>query len=173
MDNRRKTRLLSNSIKALLQKKLETLAGYNFVGHYLTTLDCNSKYALNVDLIGVEGKSYYSYVLGLNLYKKDNGLAQHSLKLSFDKTKGNFLGTLYYGYSTPCFRGKLKTNETISFMCDYIEPRELFRLLSEGITKEEHLSAYFDGATSLTDFMNKVLTKANYPHLKVEGLEDD
>lgn len=39
--------------------------------------------------------------------------------------------------------------------------------------KEELLSAYFDVMPKLTDFVNSVHIKAEYPHLKVAGLEDD
>ncbi len=150
-----KQRYLASTLK-YYYKDLEVLANHKFVGKFQTVIDCNSKYKLGVKLTGSEGQSYYSYELSLVLYTKENELTQHSLNLVFDKTKGGFLGELYYGYSTPCFRGKLKTNETISFMRDYIEPKELFRLFEEGVHREELLSDYFDVATLLTDFMNRV-----------------
>ena len=155
-------------------KDLETLAGLKFEGLYNLSLDCNSKYTLDVILTATDNSSYISYDLGLTLYKKENGIAQHSLRLALDNPKDNLFEPIYIGYSTPCFRGKLKTDQTVGFTRSYVEPKELLRFFAEDITKEEEaLSAYFDGATSLTDFMNKVLTKAKYPHLKVEGLEDD
>lgn len=164
-----KQRYLASTLK-YYYKDLEVLAKDKFVGEFQTIIDCNSKYKLGVKLTGSEGQSYYSYVLSLVLYTKKNELAQHSLNLVFDKTKGGFLGELYYGYSTPCFRGKLKEDKTVSFMRDYIEPKELSRLFEEGVHKEELLSVYFDVATLLTDFMNRVKVQVKNPHLNVEGL---
>lgn len=154
-------------------KDLETLASLKFVGLYDTSLDCNSKYTLGVILTATDNSSYISYDLGLTLYKKENGVAQHSLRLALDYPKDNLFDPIYIGYSTPCFRGKLKTDQTAGFSRSYVESKELLRLTGEGIHKEELLSAYFDGATALTKFLNSVLTKARHPHLKVEGLEDD
>lgn len=154
-------------------KNLETLARLKFEGLYNTSLDCNSKYTLDVILTATDNSSYISYDLGLTLYKKENGVAQHSLRLALDNPKDTLFEPIYIGYSTPCFRGKPKTDQTAGFTRSYLVPNGVFRLVDEGITKEELLSAYFDGTTSLTDFVNKVLTKAKYPHLKVEGLEDD
>jgi hypothetical protein len=164
-----KQRYLASTLK-YYYKDLEVLAKLKFVGEFQTVIDCNSKYKLGVKLTGSEGQSYYSYVLRLVLYTKENEFAQHSLNLVFDKTKGGFLGELYYGYSTPCFRGKLKEDKTVSFMRDYIEPKELSRLFEEGVHKEELLSAYFEVATLLTDFMNGVQFQVKNPHLNVEGL---
>lgn len=164
-----KQRYLASTLK-YYYKDLEVLAKDKFVGEFQTMIDCNSKYTLGVNLIGSEGRSYYSYELRLVLYTKENELAQHSLNLGFDKTKGGFLGELYYGDSTPCFRGKLKEDKTVSFMRDYIEPKELSRLFEEGVHKEELLSAYFEVATLLTDFMNGVQFQVKNPHLNVEGL---
>lgn len=164
-----KQRYLASTLK-YYYKDLEVLAKDKFVGEFQTMIDCNSKYTLGVNLIGSEGQSYYSYVLRLVLYINKNELAQHSLNLVFDKTKGGFLGELYYGYSTPCFRGKLKEDKTVSFMSDYIEPKKLSRLFEEGVHKGELLSAYFDVATLLTDFMNDVKIQVKHPHLTVKGL---
>lgn len=165
-----KQRYLASTLK-YYYKDLEVLAKDKFVGEFQTMIDCNSKYTLGVNLIGSEGRSYYSYELRLVLYTKENELAQHSLNLGFDKTKGGFLGELYYGDSTPCFRGKLKSDKTISFTRNYIEPNELVRLSDDGIQKEELVSAYFDVSNSLTSFINGVLLKVKHPYLKVEGLD--
>lgn len=81
-----------------------------------------------------------------------------------------FRGVVYHGYSTPYFRGKLQTNKLVQFMCDYLDLADSRKLVAKGIHKEEVLSAYFDGATPLTDFMNGVLTKIKHPHLNVDDL---
>lgn len=150
-------------------KNLETLAGLKFEGLYTTSLDCNSKYTLDVILTATDNSSYISYDLGLTLYKKENGVAQHSLRLALDNPK-MFRGVVYHGYSTPCFRGKLQTNQTVQFMCDYLELVDSRKLVAKGIHKEDLLSAYFDGAVPLTDFINRVLTKVKHPHSNVAGL---
>lgn len=80
---------------------------------------------------------------------------------------------MYQGYSTPCFRGKLQTNQSIQFMRDYSDLSDSRKLVIEGIQKEELLSAYFDVIPKLTDFVNSVHIKAEYPHLKVGGLDED
>lgn len=150
-------------------KNLETLTGLKFEGLYTTSLDCNSKYTLDVILTATDNSSYISYDLGLTLYKKENGVAQHSLRLALDNPK-MFRGVVYHGYSTPCFRGKLQTNQTVQFMCDYLELADSRKLVAKGIHKEDLLSAYFDGAVPLTDFINRVLTKVKHPHSNVAGL---
>lgn len=167
-----KQNYLGNQLKHYY-KDLETLARLKFEGLYNTSFDYNSKYTLDVILTATDNSSYISYNLGLTLYKKENGIAQHSLRLALDTPKDNLFEPIYIGYSTPCFRGKPKSDQTVGFTRSYLVPNGVFRLVDEGIPKEEALSAYFDGATSLTDFMNKVLMKAKYPHLKVDGLEDD
>ena len=58
-------------------------------------------------------------------------------------------------------------------MCDYLDLYDSRKLVIEGIHKDELLSAYFDVLPKLTDFVNSVHIKAEYPHLKVVGLEDD
>lgn len=128
---------------------------------------------MGVILTATDNSSYISYDLGLTLYKKENNVDQHSLRFALDYPKDNLFDPIYIGYSTPCFRGKLKTDQTVGFSRSYVEPKELLRLVDEGIHKEELFSAYFDGATALTKFLNSVLIKAKHPHLKVEGLEDD
>ena len=153
-------------------KVLETLANQKFEGLYNTSFDCNSKYTLDIILTATDNSSYTSYDLGLTLYKKENGVAQHSLRLVLDNPK-MFRGVVYHGYSTPCFRGKLQTNQTVQFMCDYLDLYDSRKLVIEGIHKDELLSAYFDVLPKLTDFVNSVHIKAEYPHLKVVGLEDD
>ena len=165
-----KQQYLASTLK-YYYKDLEVLAKLKFVGEFQTVIDCNSKYKLGVKLTGSEGQSYYSYVLRLVLYTKENELAQPSLNLVFDKTKGGFLGELYYGYSTPCFRGKLKEDKTVSFMRDYIELKELSRLFKEGVHKEELLSAYFEVATLLTDFMNGVQFQVKKSSLECRGFK--
>jgi hypothetical protein len=154
-------------------ESLDSISNFGFVGTYTTQIDCNSKYELGVIFTATDCGSYLSYDLGLTLYKKENGVAQHSLRLALDNSKVFNQGQIYIGYSTSCFRGKLKTDQTVGFSRSYVEPKELLRLTREGIHKEELLSAYFDGATALTKFLNSVLIKAEHPHLKVEGLEDD
>lgn len=104
--------------------------------------------------------SYKSYDLGLTMYKKENGVAQHSLRLALDNPKDNLFEPIYIGYSTPCFRGKLKTDQTVGFTRSYLVPNGVFRLVDEGINQEEVLSAYFDGANSLTEFINNIATQA-------------
>lgn len=154
-------------------KNLETLAGLKFEGLYTTSLDCNSKYTLDVILTATDNSSYISYDLGLTLYKKENGVAQHSLRLALDYPKGtlgNSVEPIYTGYSTPYFRGNLQTNQLVQFMCDYSDLSDSRKLVIKGIHKEDVLSAYFDGATSVTDFMNSVKTQVKFPYLKVEGL---
>lgn len=148
---------------------LVSLYGLGFEGSYNTQIECNSKYILDVIVTGTDTKTYSTYELGLTLYKKENKVAQHSLRLALDNPK-MFRGVVYHGYSTPCFRGKLQTNQTVQFMCDYLELADSRKLVAKGIHKEDLLSAYFDGATSVTDFMNSVKTQVKFPYLKVEGL---
>ena len=151
---------------------LVSLSELKFEGVYTTKIDCNSKYDLDVIVSAVETKAYSTYELGLTLYKKENKVAQHSFRLALDNLK-MFRGVVYHGYSTPCFRGKLQTNQTVQFMCDYLDLYDSRKLVIEGIHKDELLSAYFDVLPKLTDFVNSVHIKAEYPHLKVVGLEDD
>lgn len=149
---------------------LVSLSELKFEGVYTTKIDCNSKYDLDVIVSAVDTKAYSTYELGLTLYKKENGVAQHSIRLTLDNPK-MFRGYMYQGYSTPCFRGKLQTNQSIQFMRDYSDLSDSRKLVIEGIQKEELLSAYFGVMPKLTDFVNSVHIKAEYPHLKVEGLD--
>ena len=88
---------------------LVSLSEFKFEGVYTTKIDCNSKYNLVVFVSAIDTKAYSTYELGLTLYKKENNVAQHSLRLTLDNPK-MFRGYIYQGYSTPCFRGKLQTN---------------------------------------------------------------
>ena len=149
---------------------LVSLSELKFEGVYTTQIECNSKYDLDVIVSVVDTKAYSTYELGLTLYKKENKVAQHSLRLTLDNPK-MFRGYMYQGYSTPCFRGKLQINQSVQFMRDYPDLYDSRKLVIEGIQKEELLSAYFDVMPKLTDFVSSVHTKAKYPHLKVEGLD--
>lgn len=151
---------------------LVSLSDFKFEGVYTTKIECNSKYDLDVIVSAIDTKAYSTSELGLTLYKKENGVAQHSLRLTLDNPK-MFSGYMYQGYSTPCFRGKLQTNQSVQFMRDYSDLSDLRKLIIEGIHKEELVSAYFDVIPKLTDFVSSVRIKAEYPYLKVEGLEDD
>lgn len=151
---------------------LVSLSDFKFEGVYTTKIECNSKYDLDVIVSAIDTKAYSTYELGLTLYKKENGVAQHSIRLTLDNPK-MFRGYMYQGYSTPCFRGKLQTNKSIQFMRDYLDLSDSRNLVIEGIHKDELLSAYFDVMPKLTNFVNSVHIKAEHPHLKVAGLEDD
>lgn len=151
---------------------LVSLYELGFEGSYNTQIECNYKYYLDVIVVGTNTKAYNTYELGLTLYKKENNVAQHSLRLALDNPK-MFRGLAYHGYSTPCFRGKLQTNQLVQFICDYSDLSDSRKLVVKGIHKEEVLSAYFEVIPKLTDFVNSVHIKAEYPHLKVAGLEDD
>jgi len=151
---------------------LVSLSELGFEGSYYTKIECNSKYDLDVIVSAIDTKAYSNYELGLTLYKRDNGVAQHSLRLALDNPK-MFRGYMYQRYSTPCFRGILQTNQSVQFMRDCSDLSDLRKLVIEGIHKDELLSAYFDVMPKLTDFVNSVHIKAEYPHLKVVGLEDD
>lgn len=151
---------------------LVSLSDFKFEGVYTTKIECNSKYDLDVIVSAIDTKAYSTYELGLTLYKKENGVAQHSIRLTLDNPK-MFRGYMYQGYSTPCFRGKLQTNKSIQFMRDYSDLSDSRNLVIEGIYKDELLSAYFDVMPKLTNFVNSVHIKAEHPHLKVAGLEDD
>lgn len=151
---------------------LVSLSDFKFEGVYTTKIECNSKYDLDVIVSAIDTKAYSTYELGLTLYKKENGVAQHSIRLTLDNPK-MFRGCMYQGYSTPCFRGKLQTNKSIQFMRDYSDLSDSRNLVIEGIHKDELLSAYFDVMPKLTNFVNSVQIKAEHPHLKVAGLEDD
>lgn len=151
---------------------LVSLSDFKFEGVYTTKIECNSKYDLDVIVSAIDTKAYSTYELGLTLYKKENGVAQHSIRLTLDNPK-MFRGYMYQGYSTPCFRGKLQTNKSIQFMRDYSDLSDSRKLVIEGIHKDELLSAYFDVMPKLTNFVNSVHIKAEHPHLKVAGLEDE
>ena len=151
---------------------LVSLSDFKFEGVYTTKIECNSKYDLDVIVSAIDTKAYSTSELGLTLYKKENGVAQHSIRLTLDNPK-MFSGYMYQGYSTPCFRGKLQTNQSVQFMRDYSDLSDLRKLIIEGIHKEELVSAYFDVIPKLTDFVSSVRIKAEYPYLKVAGLEDD
>ena len=151
---------------------LVSLSDFKFEGIYTTKIECNSKYDLDVIVSAVDTKAYSTYELGLTLYKKENGVAQHSIRLALDNPK-MFRGYMYQGYSTPCFRGKLQTNQSVQFIRDYSDLSDSRKLVIEGIQKEELLSAYFDMMPNLTNYVNSVHIKAEYPHLKVAGLEDE
>lgn len=151
---------------------LVSLSDFKFEGVYTTKIECNSKYDLDVIVSAIDTKAYSTYELGLTLYKKENGVAQHSIRLTLDNPK-MFRGYMYQGYSTPCFRGKLQTNKSVQFMRDYSDLSDSRKLVIEGISKEELVSAYFDMIPKLTNFVNSVHIKAEYPHLKVGGLDED
>lgn len=148
---------------------LVSLYELGFEGSYNTQIECNSKYYLDVIIKGTNTNAYNTYELGLILYKKENNVVQHSLRLALDNPK-MFRGVVYHGYSTPCFRGKLQTNQLVQFMCDYSDLSDSRKLVIKGIHKEGVLSAYFEGATSVNDFIIKVKTQVKFPYLKVEGL---
>lgn len=143
---------------------LATLSEFKFEGTCTTKIECNSKYNLDVIVSAVDTKAYSTYELGLTLYKKENNVAQHSLRLTLDNPK-MFRGYMYQGYSTPCFRGKLQTTQSVQFMRDYSDLSDSRKLVFKGIHKEELLSAYFDVLPKLTDFVNSVHIKAEYPNL--------
>lgn len=166
-----KQEYLAKTLKRYYES-LDSISNFGFVGTYTTQINCNSKYDLDVIVSAVDTKAYSTYELGLTLYKKENGVAQHSIRLTLDNPK-MFRGYMYQGYSTPCFRGKLQTNQSIQFMRDYSDLSDSRKLVIEGIRKDELLSAYFDVLPKLTNFVNSVYIKAEHPHLKVEGLEDD
>lgn len=151
---------------------LVSLSDFKFEGVYTTKIECNSKYDLDVIVSAIDTKAYSTYELGLTLYKKENGVAQHSIRLTLDNPK-MFRGYMYQGYSTPCFRGKLQTNKSVQFMRDYSDLSDSRKLVIEGISKEELVSAYFDMIPKLTNFVNSVHIKAEYPPLKVGGLDED
>lgn len=151
---------------------LVSLSELKFEGVYTTKIECNSKYDLDVIVSAIDTKAYSTYEIGLTLYKKENRVAQHSIRLALDNPK-MFRGYMYQGYSTPCFRGKLQTNQSVQFLRDYPDLYDSRKLVIEGIHKDELLSAYFDVMPKLTDFANAVHTKAEYPHLKVAGLDED
>ena len=151
---------------------LVSLYELGFEGSYNTQIECNSKYILDVIVTGTNTKAYSTYEIGLTLYKKENNVAQHSLRLALDNLK-MFRGIVYHGYSTPCFRGKLQTDQSVQFMSDYLDLADSSKLVAKGIHKEDLISAYFDVMPKLTDFVNSVHIKAEYSHLKVEGLEDN
>lgn len=151
---------------------LVSLSDFKFEGVYTTKIECNSKYDLDVIVSAIDTKAYSTYELGLTLYKKENGVAQHSIRLTLDNPK-MFRGYMYQGYSTPCFRGELQTNKSVQFMRDYSDLSDSRKLVIEGIHKDELLSAYFEVMPNLTNFVNSVHIKSEYPHLKVAGLEDD
>ena len=151
---------------------LVSLSDFKFEGIYTTKIECNSKYDLDVIVSAVDTKAYSTYELGLTLYKKENEVAQHSIRLALDNPK-MFRGFMYQGYSTPCFRGKLQTNQSVQFIRDYSDLSDSRKLVLEGIQKEELLSAYFDVMPNLINFVNSVHIKAEHPHLKVAGLEDE
>ena len=150
---------------------LVSLSEFKFEGVYTTKIDCNSKYNLDVIVSAIDTKAYSTYELGLTLYKKENNVAQHSLRLTLDNPK-MFRGYIYQGYSTPCFRGALQTNKSVQFMRDYFDLEDSRKLVIEGIHKEELLSAYFDVLPKLTNFVNSVHIKAEHLNLKVSGLDD-
>ena len=149
------------------EEKQEYLA--NQLKHYYG--DLVSLYELGFEVIikGTNTNAYNTYELGLILYKKENNVVQHSLRLALDNPK-MFRGVVYHGYSTPCFRGKLQTNQLVQFMRDYSDLSDSRKLVIKGIHKEGVLSAYFEGATSVNDFIIKVKTQVKFPYLKVEGL---
>lgn len=149
---------------------LVSLSDFKFEGVYTTKIECNSKYDLDVIVSAIDTKAYSTYELCLTLYKKENGVAQHSIRLALDNPK-MFGGYMYQGYSTPCFRGKLQTNQSVQFMRYYSDLSDSKKLVIEGIHKDELLSAYFDMMPKWADFVNSVHIKAEYPHLKVEGLD--
>lgn len=151
---------------------LVSLSELKFEGVYTNNIECNSKYDLDVIVSAIDTKAYSTYELGLTLYKKENKVAQHSLRLTLDNPK-MFRGYMYQGYSTPCFRGKLQNNQSVQFMRDYPDLYDSRKLVIEGIHKEDLISAYFDVMPKLTDFVSSVHTKAKYPYLKVEGLDED
>lgn len=151
---------------------LVSLSDFKFEGVYTTKIECNSKYDLDVIVSVIDTKAYSTSELGLTLYKKENGVAQHSIRMTLDNPK-MFSGYMYQGYSAPCFRGKLQTNQSVQFMRDYSDLSDLRKLIINGIHKEELVSAYFDVIPKLTDFVSSVRIKAEYPYLKVAGLEDD
>ena len=150
---------------------LVSLSDFKFEGVYTTKIECNSKYDLDVIVSAIDTKAYSTYELGLTLYKKENGVVQHSIRLTLDNPK-MFSGYMYQGYSTPCFRGELQTNKSVQFMRDYSDLSDSRKLVIEGIPKEELVSAYFDMIPKLTNFVNSVHIKAEYPNLKVSGLDE-
>ena len=150
---------------------LVSLSDFKFEGVYTTKIECNSKCDLDVIVSAIDTKAYSTYELGLTLYKKETGGAQHSLRITLDNPK-MFRGYRYQGYSTPCFRGKLQTNKSVQFMRDYSDLSDSRKLVSEGILKEELIFAYFDVMPKLTNFVNSVHIKAEYPNLNVSGLDE-
>lgn len=137
----RKLRCTTEEKKEYVAKQLKryyeflvSLSDFKFEGVYTTKIECNSKYDLDVIVSAIDTKDYSTYELGLTLYKKENGVAQHSIRLALDNPK-MFRGYMYQGYSTTCFRGKLQTNKSVQFMRDYSDLSDSRKLVIEGIQK--------------------------------------
>ena len=133
---------------------LESLATVDFTEDMQTTLTCNSKYDLDFGLSAVPRKTHNSYTVTLTLYKKSNNVAQHTIELGLDKPTSYLYDLTYTGHSVPCFRGRLQSDKTASFMVSILSDNTVLKLVSEGISKSELISAYLDGFTDLMSFLN-------------------
>lgn len=133
---------------------LESLATVDFTEDMQTTLTCNSKYNLDFGLGVVPRKTHNSYTVTLTLYKKSNNVAQHTIELGLDKPTSHLYDLTYTGHSDPCFRGRLQSDKTASFMVSILSDNTVLKLVSEGIPKSELISAYLDGFTDLMSFLN-------------------
>lgn len=133
---------------------LESLAAVGFVEDIQTTITCNSKYDLDFGLSAVPRKTHNSYTVTLTLYRKSNNVAQHTIELGLDKPTSYLYDLTYTGHSAPCFRGRLQSDKTASFMVSILSDNTVLKLVSEGIPKSELISAYLDGFTDLMSFLN-------------------
>ena len=141
---------------------VEQLAFYNFTGNSTRIIPGKSKYSLDIGLTATNAESYIFYDLVLTVFTNSNGVPQHSLELTFVESDTFGQSPSYVGASTPCFRGVLRTDNTVKVAFDTLDSTNLSTLVTEGIQKEELLSAYCLSLDSIIDYLTYIVNRRNH-----------
>lgn len=144
-------------------KSLEQLAAYvmklknwefkrNYIGspHYELVLDATSTHSLKVTLTEPYKGNNDSGAVMLDVISKASDLIQHRIWLAIEPSPNS---DIYFGYSSPFFRGRPKEWERVGSTSSDISALFAPRLITEGIQSEAILNVLYLGLPKL---LNKI-----------------
>ena len=153
-------------------KSLEELSTYvvklrnwdfkrNYIGspHYEFVLDINSTHSLKVILTEPYKGNCNAGVVTLDIISKVSNLSQHRIWLAIEPSPNS---DIYFGYSSPFFRGRPKDGCRVGSSSSSISALFAPRLITEGIQSDAILNALYLG---LPKILNKI---KKLPDLKFE-----
>lgn len=150
-------------------KSLEQLATYvrklknwefkrNYIGspHYELVLDVTSTHYLKVTLTEPYKGNNDSGAVMLDVISKASNLIQHRIWLAIEPSPNS---DIYFGYSSPFFRGNPKDGARVGSMSSDISVLFAPRLITEGIQSDAILNALYLG---LPEFLKQVETLPDF-----------